>query len=348
MEPHRHCPACGRPLAADAPHGLCPACLLAQALPPTAPSPGARAWEPPAPEELDELLPEHEALEFVGRGGMGAVYRARHLRLGRAVAIKVLPPVLARDPAFRQRFEREARALASLQHPNIVAIHDYGEAGELCYLVMEYVDGVDLRRLLQQGRVKPEHALEILPQLCAALRYAHGRGLVHRDIKPENILLDETGQAKITDFGLARLLGGGRGEPSLTASDVALGSVHYMAPEQLCDPSRVDQRADIYSLGVVLYEMLTGHLPLGRFPRPSEEVPVGPWLDAAVLRALEHDPERRFRDAEELAHAAGGGQPAPPASRRRPAELPPPAIPARPLPGRRSWRSSRVSCPWGG
>ena len=209
------CPSCGAYLPADSPMGLCPQCLLQCALskqnscPPPA-DPGATGAyrgpsSAPTVEALAPLFPQLEILELIGQGGMGAVYKARQTKLDRLVAVKILPADWGNDAAFAERFTREARALARLSHSQIVAIHDFGESGGLFYLVMEYVDGCNLRQLLRGGPLQPELALSIVPQICAALQYAHGEGVVHRDIKPENILLDKRGQVKIADFGLAKL-----------------------------------------------------------------------------------------------------------------------------------------------
>ena len=179
---------------------------------------------------------------------------------------------------------------------------------------MEYVDGVTLRRLVQERRLSPSEALRIVPQICEALQYAHNQGIVHRDIKPENILLDKQGRVKIADFGIAKILGPPEGANGLTATKGVVGTPHYVAPEQIEHPLRVDHRADIYSLGVVFYEMLTGELPLGRFPLPSQKVQVNVCLDEVVLRSLEKDPERRYQHASELKTAVETTlkQPAPP------------------------------------
>ena len=173
---------------------------------------------------------------------------------------------------------------------------------------MEYVDGVNLRHALRAGRLAPREALAIVPQICDALQYAHDQGVVHRDIKPENVLLDRTGRVKIADFGLAKLLGKGPDDFTLTRTQQVMGTPRYMAPEQIEKPTTVDHRADIYSLGVVLYEMLTGELPLGRFEPPSHKVQVDVRIDEVVLRTLEKEPERRYQRASqvktELASAA--------------------------------------------
>jgi hypothetical protein len=246
-------------------------------------------------------VPGYEILGVLGRGGMGLVYRARQSRLDRLVAVKVLPAEAAKDPAFAERFTREARALARLNHPHIVTLYDFGQAGPLPYFVMEYVDGTSLRERLRQGPLPPAEAVRIAVQVCNALEEARGEGLVHRDVKPENVLLDKRGRVKVADFGVAKLLQRKEGEFTLTGPWQVMGTFHYMAPEQLADPLRVDHRADIWSLGVVLYEMLTGERPVGRFPLPSATPGVDARLDAIVLRALERDPERRFARAEEMA-----------------------------------------------
>ncbi|MCB1630173.1 MAG: serine/threonine protein kinase, partial [Xanthomonadales bacterium] len=167
-----------------------------------------------------------------------------------------------------ERFAREARTLAKLSHSNIVTVFEFGEREGLYYLMMEYVDGLNLREAIQTAALDPSDALEIVSQVCAALQYAHEEGVVHRDIKPENVLLDSRGRVKIADFGLAKLLGLSPIEITLTATHQVMGTFHYMAPEQLERPLEVDHRADIYSLGVVFYELLTGELPLGRFKLP--------------------------------------------------------------------------------
>jgi tRNA A-37 threonylcarbamoyl transferase component Bud32 len=312
-----HCPECGTALPPDSPDGLCPQCLLQGGLgspnpngtPRTTPYPGP--FEAPTPAELASHFPQLEVLELIGQGGMGAVYKARQTKLDRVVALKVLPPEWGSDPAFAERFGREARTLAKLNHPHIVAVHDFGEAGGLCYLVMEYVDGPNLREVLQAGKLQPEQALAVIPQICEALQYAHEEGVVHRDIKPENILLDRQGRVKIADFGLAKLLNRPRAEFTLTGSRQVMGTLDYMAPEQRSRPLQIDHRADIYSLGVVFYEMLTGELPLGRFAPPSERAGVDARLDEVVHRALETDPERRYQSVSDVktdVEAIAGGQ----------------------------------------
>jgi serine/threonine protein kinase len=267
---------------------------------------------PPAPADLAAHFPQLEILELLGKGGMGAVYKARQSKLDRLVALKILPPEAGRDPAFAERFTREARALARLNHPHVVAVHDFGESHGLYYFIMEYVDGANLRHLMTAGGLTAAQTLQIVPKICEALQYAHDEGIVHRDIKPENILLDKKGRVKIADFGLAKLLGQTAAPQRLTGTRQVMGTPHYMAPEQLEKPLGVDHRADIYSVGVVFYEMLTGELPLGHFALPSHKVPVDARLDEVVLRALEKEPDDRYQHVSDLERevatiATGGG-----------------------------------------
>jgi predicted Ser/Thr protein kinase len=258
------------------------------------------AGEMPTVARVQEVFPQLEILEEVGRGGMGFVYKARQPNLDRVVALKLLPERFAQDPEFAERFNREGRFLARLNHPNIVSVHDFGRTGDFYFLTMEYVDGVNLRQAMQAGRFSPAEALAIVPQICAALQYAHGQGVLHRDIKPENILLDGKGGVKIADFGIAKMIGEERASITLTQTGATLGTPQYMAPEQLERPNEVDHRADIYSLGVVFYELLTGELPLGRFDPPSASTPVGARVDQVVMRTLEKDRDKRHQSAGEL------------------------------------------------
>ena len=322
------CPKCGAALPPNAPHGLCPGCLLAGVDAPTEgvdPSvASAPSSEAPAVEEIAAAFPQLEILELIGRGGMSFVYKARQPGLDRTVALKLLPQRLAAQPGFRERFTREGRMLARLNHPSIVSVFDFGELGGYFYLLMEYVDGVNLRQAMSAGRFTLAQALTVVPKICDALSYAHGEGVLHRDIKPENILLDTRGRVKIADFGIAKLLGDLSTGERLTAHDAALGTPHYMAPEQIERPSDVDHRADIYSLGVVFYEMLTGELPLGHFAPPSERSPLDPRVDEVVMRALARERERRQQSAGEVktqVETIAGT--APPAPRNSPAAAQP-------------------------
>jgi len=300
------CPTCSNPIPLDAPGGLCPVCLLARAqqqetdpLPP----PSQNPYSSPTPQELAADFPQLEVLEAIGRGGMGTVYRARQRHLDRLVALKIMRPDLSAQPAFTERFAREARALARLSHPHLVTVHDFGQSPRWCWIIMEYVDGANLRQVLRGGHFTQRQALEIVPQLCSALQYAHDRGVVHRDIKPENILLDQDGLVKIADFGLAKLMAADPSQQVLTATHDVVGTAHYMAPEQIEHSREVDHRADIYSMGVVFYEMLTGGLPLGRFEPPSKSTASSPHLDPVVMRTLAKDPGQRYQQASEVTSA---------------------------------------------
>jgi serine/threonine protein kinase len=294
------CPKCQAPLPANAPRGLCPKCLLVAVSTPTEAGQPADKNPPPPIEAVAAAFPHLEILEIIGQGGMGIVYKARQPHLDRLVALKLLPQSLAADATFAERFNREARVLARLNHPNIVTVHDFGQSGGFFYLLMEFVDGVNLRQAMRAGRFTPQQAMHLVPKICEALQFAHDEGILHRDIKPENILLDTRGRVKIADFGIAKLVGEAKDSFTLTASGMAVGTPHYMAPEQLEHPQDVDQRADIYSLGVVFYEMLTGELPIGRFAPPSQKSPVDPRVDEVVFHALEKEREKRFRSAGEV------------------------------------------------
>lgn len=297
-----NCPQCGAPLPAGGLVGLCPGCLLRQAATETAAPTGVINFQPPTVEELAKLFPQLEIISLIGRGGMGAVYKARQPLLDRIIAIKILPELVTRGTDFSERFGREARALAKLHHPNIVMVHEFGEINGQPYFIMEYVDGVNLRQLEREGKLSPREALQIVPQICEALQFAHDAGIVHRDIKPDNILLDKKGRVKIADFGIAKILGTTE-DPAMPTTQGAIGTPHYMAPEQVEKPQTVDHRADIFSLGVVFYEMLTGELPLGKFGPPSASpraLQVDVRLDEVVLRALERKPEMRFQHASQV------------------------------------------------
>lgn len=299
--PPRRCSRCGHALPADSPEGLCPRCLgaLHFATETVLPGDSPRAALPSfTPEELAPHFPQLEIIECLGRGGMGVVYKARQKSLNRLVALKLLAPERADDPQFASRFEKEAHALAALNHPHIVAVHDFGQAGGFYFLLMEFVDGVNLRQLLQSKKLTPKEALSIVPPVCEALQYAHDHGIVHRDIKPENLLLDKEGRVKIADFGIAKMLGVASPGEGVEESQPA-GTPQYMAPEQM-EHGAADHRSDIYSLGVVLYELLTGEMPGGKLQPPSHKVQLDVRLDAIVLRALELKPELRYQTAGEF------------------------------------------------
>lgn len=279
---------------------------------------GSRLWEPPAVEHLQAALPQYEVTDLIARGGMGAVYKGTQRALKRPVAIKVLPPEIDEgDMQFAERFKREAQAMAQLSHPNIVAVYDAGETAEgLLYFVMELVEGTDVAALLRDGNPLPvAQAVEITGELCDALAFAHEAGIIHRDIKPSNVMLDARGRVKVADFGLAKALNT-EGGTLLTRSDMALGTPDYISPEAQVPGMKLDGRADLYAVGVMLYQMLTGRLPRGRFDPPSGVVPqVDKRLDAIVDKALQTDREKRYTTARELKRdvegvaAAGRGTP---------------------------------------
>jgi len=277
--------------------GMDPGELLARGIKTVHPTKGGKSWEPPTPEELSRLLPQYEITVLLGAGGMGAVYKGRQEALDRPVAIKILPPELAENQQFVLRFQREARILAKVQHSGIVAVHDFGQTdGGHLYFVMEFVEGTNLRHLLRGKKIAPEQALELTVQICDALQAAHKKGVVHRDIKPENILISVDGTVKLADFGLSRPIT--EDTSTLTSTNVTMGTPDYMSPEQRS--GEVDQRTDIYALGVVIYEMLTGKPPRGAFDLPSHKVQVDVRIDEIVLKALQEEPERRYQHVTEL------------------------------------------------
>ena len=260
-------------------------------------------WVPPTAEELHAILPQYEIVKMLGRGGMGAVYMGTQTALERPVAIKILSAQLEEsDMGFTERFKNEAKAMAKLNHPGIVAVYDFGEApGGLLYIVMEYVDGTDVAKMLAaKGRLHTEHAMAITAHVCDALSYAHERGIIHRDIKPANIMVGYDGEVKVADFGLAKVSTDGR-TLGLTQSGMAMGTLHYMAPEALMLGSAVDHRADIYAVGVMLYQMLTGKIPQGMFKMPSLLVAgLDPRYDSIIAKSIMEDREARYQSAREM------------------------------------------------
>ena len=255
----------------------------------------------------------YELVDQLGFGGMAEVFRAKDLRLGRDVAVKVLRADLARDPSFQSRFRREAQAAASLSHPAIVAVFDTGEDGGVPYIVMELVEGRTLRDIIQtEGRLAPERAIDVVAYVCEALEYSHQAGIVHRDIKPGNVMVTNTGDVKVMDFGIARAVTAS--QATMTQTAAVMGTAQYLSPEQ-ARGEHVDARSDIYSTGCLLYELLCGRPPfLGDSPvavayqHVREEAPppsryadvVGPDLDAIVLTAIAKSPAHRYQSAADM------------------------------------------------
>ncbi len=268
--------------------------------------PPARSAEP-APARIGK----YEIRGELSRSGMGIVYKAHQGELDRHVAVKIVNPDLAEHPEFIERFFREAKTLAKLNHPHIVQVHDAGRDGKRVYLVMELVDGRSLRALMTADRIPPAEALRLTAQICDALDAAHALGIVHRDIKPENILVTSRGEVKVADFGLAVLFSADAATPPITRSNAVLGTYDYMAPEQREGSANVDPRADLYSLGVVLYELLTGKLPQGRFEAPSRIAGTSLLIDEAILKALDPDPAKRWSHARQIRDAVAPPLPAP-------------------------------------
>jgi serine/threonine protein kinase/formylglycine-generating enzyme required for sulfatase activity len=304
--PSKSCPQCGVALPSEATEGLCPRCILSQAMQATQVSDASKPRRSfiLTPEALAPFFPQYEILRMLGRGGMGAVYLARQISLNRLVAIKILPSDLGdSDLGFAERFKNEAQAMAQLSHPGIVAVYDFGQTTNgLLFIVMEYIEGTDVQLMLaSQGRLHSAHAMAITAHVCDALQYAHSCGIIHRDIKPSNIMVGNNGVVKVADFGLAKMSQGQT--TGLTQSGMAMGTPHFMAPEALTLGSAVDQRADIYAVGVMLYQMLTGKLPQGMFEMPSFQVPgLDPRYDRIVAKALREDRSVRYQAAAELRH----------------------------------------------
>ena len=286
-------------------HGNHASDLIDAALAATQPVSDPHTWQPPSPEFLQALLPGYFVEGFLARGGMGAVYRGVQVSLSRRVAIKILPPQLVEaDSSFAERFKQEARAMAQLNHPGIVSVYDFGEMQDgTLYFIMEFVDGTDVSRMIaQQGRLPSAHAMAITAHVCDALQYAHERGVVHRDIKPANIMVGYDGSVKVADFGLAK--SALQQNTSLTVSGQVMGTPHFVAPEALMLGSSVDHRADIYAVGVMLYQMLTGKIPQGLFEMPSMQVPgLDPRYDAIIAGAMREDRDLRYQQIHDMRRA---------------------------------------------
>ncbi|MGK0190440.1 MAG: serine/threonine protein kinase [Verrucomicrobiales bacterium] len=272
-------------------------------------------WTVPSLEQLRGKVAGYEFNDILGRGGMGAVYRAQQRSLDRSVAIKILRPVAEDGLFLAERFENEARTMARLNHPNIVDVLEFGQTqdGEIYYIVMEFVEGKDLAVLIDESDALPQEAiLAIASEVCEALAYAHSQGVIHRDIKPANILLSTERKVKVADFGLAKVIDGSTSRhAALTQCNMALGTPAYAAPEVIAAEGVPDQRADIFSLGVVLYQMLTGELPRGMFMLPSEMRPdLDGRFDTIVCKAMDPERDGRYQSAKEIGNALaeiGGG-----------------------------------------
>jgi serine/threonine protein kinase len=261
------------------------------------------SWEPPSVEDLAANLPQYQITRFIGRGGMGAVYEGYQESLERRVAVKVCSVVGNSDAEviFKERFRLEGRAMARLLHPSIVAVYDSGQTNSgLSYLVMEYVDGCDLALLLQQkGRLPMIEAAQIISSVCEGLAYAHEEGVIHRDIKPSNVMIDTKGRVKIADFGLAKL--SLPSEFSLTQSNAVIGTMDFLAPEAMVSTIELDCRADLYAVGVMFYQLLTGCLPKGRYTLASDlAAAIDHRVDEILDRALRADREQRQSSAKKM------------------------------------------------
>jgi hypothetical protein len=265
--------------------------------------------------EIGSDFAGHRIDAVAGRGGMGVVYVATHLALQRRVALKLIAPELAADEAFRQRFKQESMTAASIDHPNVIPIYHAGEEGGKLYITMRYVEGTDLREMISsQGKIAPATAARIISEVASALDAAHARGLVHRDVKPANVLMGESGQAYLTDFGLTKHAGSQSG---LTKTGMFVGTLDYIAPEQL-QGGEVDARVDVYALGCVLYQALTGNVPYPRDSEPAkiwahmQEPPpsvtstadVPRQFEDVIQRAMAKQPEHRYPSAGDLGRAA--------------------------------------------
>ncbi|MEQ1750711.1 MAG: bifunctional serine/threonine-protein kinase/formylglycine-generating enzyme family protein [Prosthecobacter sp.] len=296
------CPRCGKPQPERTlVGGLCASCV-AESM-----KVDLLSLNEPQLEEKEPLsiqVQGYEIQALIGGGGMGEVYRAVDLDDGEIVALKVVAGRLTRDPEVMARFETEVAALAQLDHPNVVRVLDHGEtANGRQFLVMEYVDGCDLRRFLRAQRPDMERAFDIFAKVCAGVAHAHERGLAHRDIKPANILIGHEGAVKVADFGLAKTLTDTVAGYSFTQTRDTFGTPYYVAPEVARNAGAADERSDVYALGVLLYELLTGAVPMGQFTPLSEKTGLDRRIDAIVSHALADDPERRLRSVKELAAA---------------------------------------------
>ena len=312
------CPECGRSYQASAVMGQCPTCLMAAAI---GPEQAREADRPksldPTRADLEKAFPELEVIECLGKGGMAAVYKVRHRAVDRLAALKVLLVDPIDDPIMADRFAAEGDILKSIDHPHVIRAFSAGERAGYLYLLLELVQGPTLRQVMQSGPIPPLTAIYAAIHISNGLGYVHQRGFIHRDIKPDNILLHAGsepfsdaldkflaagGRLRVADFGLATTACDLPGKRQLTLPNHRLGTPDYMAPECRNGVSRADLRMDVYGLGVMIYEMLTGDLPLGRCPVPSRRCNVIPEIDDVVMKCLEHDPARRYSDASVVRH----------------------------------------------
>ena len=258
----------------------------------------AATFQAPEVEEVALLFPAYDIHSLIACGGMGAVYKATQRSLDRITAIKILPREFSTDEEFRKGFESEAKAMAKLNHPNLIGVYDFGEVGGMLFIIMEYVDGQSLFHSTDGCEVEQEDALSVVIDVCAGLEHAHHHGILHRDIKPGNILLDVSMKPKVGDFGLARAL-----ESQIQEGEQIFGTPGYTAPEVLEPPFTFDQRADVFSVGVMLHELLTGGLPEVDPRPPSQICGCNPRLDAVIKKAINPNPEMRYSSAAELGAA---------------------------------------------
>ncbi len=294
------------------------------------------------PELIGRTLGQYRIIEQIGQGGMATVYKAYQPGLDRDVALKILPPLHAKQPGFSERFRREAKAIANLHHPNILPVYDSGRDGDYSYLVMRYIDGARTLADVMRGRLTLEQVSNLIGQIASALSYAHRQGVIHRDVKPGNVLMDGD-WVLLTDFGLAKMT---EASVKLTGTGVGMGTPAYMSPEQ-GQGKPIDHRTDIYALGVILYEMLTGQIPHNAetpvaiiFKRISEPLPLPHTLNPAVtepverviLKALTPNPADRFGDAEAMAAALHAAIAKPQSVDEQPTRFSPPLSDDRPPP----------------
>jgi serine/threonine protein kinase len=259
-------------------------------------TPANPGFTAPDPAELAPLFPGYDVQSLIAAGGMGAVYCAVQKSLDRMVAIKILPAELSKDLAFRAGFEAEAKAMARLNHPNLIGVFDFGEVSGMLYIIMEFVPGKSVYHSAYGIAVDQTEVIRLVSGICHGLAHAHENGIIHRDIKPSNVLLDLSAQPKIGDFGLARPM-----DSTIQEGDEIFGTPHYTAPEVVENPHAVDYRADIFSVGVLLHELLTSKLPADDTRPASMIIRCDPRFDAIIRRATQHQPGARYLSAAEMA-----------------------------------------------